>query len=105
MGGGFGDELGDLGEPGADTTGDIGGTEGSVPLGGGDAEGAPLMEAKMPNLDAYLNRLRGIKNETTHERVPIYEKTFLINEELDMTIKDLDEMSKKSDEETGKDIL
>lgn len=105
MGGGFGDELGDLDEPGADTTGDIGGTEGSVPLGGGDAEGAPLMEAKMPNLDAYLNRLRGIKNETTHERVPIYEKTFLINEELDMTIKDLDEMSKKSDEETGKDIL
>ena len=106
MGGGFGDELGDLGEPGADDMGSIGGDEGSMPLGGeGAPEGgaAPLAEAVMPYFSKYIERLKG-DSEVKNERVAIIDKSFIINEDLNNAIKGLELLEKKH-EETDKDIL
>lgn len=95
MGGGFGDDLGDLGEPGADMEGSVGGDEGSADLGSmGDEGGAPLME----NLNAYINMLRG-EPEVSLERVSITEKSFLINEDINSTIKNLTTLEKSHKED------
>lgn len=102
MGGGFGDDLGDLGEPGADDMGSIGGDEGSAPLGGESAPAAPLAEALMPFFSKYINKLKGV-SEIKNERVAILDKSFIINEELNNAIKGLESIEKKH--EANKDIL
>lgn len=103
MGGGFGDDLGDLGEPGSDDTSDIGGTEGAEDLD--NMGGQQLMEAKQQSaaklasaIDRYLQRLRS-QDETVHNRVNIADKSFLINEELNSAIKNLNNIVKKTEEE------
>jgi hypothetical protein len=104
MGGGFGDELGDLGEPGADTSGDIGGETGEAnlgDLGGGEAPAGgapePLAESRVSDsYSAYIERLKKQTNEITNERVKLLDKNFIINEELNSAIKSLEEMSKNS---------
>lgn len=102
MGGGFGDDLGDLGEPGADDMGSIGGDEGSAPLGDESAPAAPLAEALMPFFSKYINKLKGA-SEIKNERVAILDKSFIINEELNNAIKGLELIEKKH--EANKDIL
>lgn len=112
MGGGFGDELGDLGEPGSDDMGDIGGDEDSADLstmGGNDTSGgAPLNENIVQTLNEdCLNRLNtlrtkgfyqeylaklGALDETAHTHVAITDKTLMINETIDSTIKELDDL-------------
>ena len=112
MGGGFGDELGDLGEPGSDETTDIGGDEGSADLssmGGDDAgESTPLNESvirtvnedclnrikALPSKDFYKEYLKklGALDETAHTHVAITDKGLMINETIDSTIKELDDL-------------
>ena len=126
MGGGFGDELGDLGEPGSDDLGDIGGDEGSESLenmGGGDeGSAAPLQEqvvrrAKKAFNEAVSKRIISLSeqnfykeylkkfnvNESENRRVDITDKALLISETIDRTMKELDDMvkreSKKENEE------
>ena len=116
MGGGFGDDLGDLGEPGSDDFGDIGGEEGSENLEsmGGEGGAAPLQEqiikrAKRTFNEAvakriislseqdfyqeYLNKFKGL-NEAEERRVDITDKALLISETIDRTMKELNEMVK-----------
>ena len=86
---GFGDDLGDLGEPGADTEGDLGGDEGGADLGGMDADSpSPLNEniehrlAREQFYDAYMNDVP--------ETIPILTKNLRINEEIEGMLKGLD---------------
>ena len=94
MGGDFGGEdmLGDLGEPGSDETGDIGGDEGSTPMD----ESMP-MESKHKN-NKLLNEKRNvfedyinfIKNQSLEkEQVEILKKTKIITESIDEEIEKL----------------
>ena len=108
MGSGFGDDLGDLGEPGADDMGSIGGEEASTPLGGeGGGEGStPLAEAKSgyEHIDNYIRRLRKSPEEISNERVALLDKNFLINEELNMAIKDLEKLE-ETHKQNEKELL
>ena len=105
MGGGFGDDLGDLGEPGADDMGTIGGEEASTPLGGEEGS-APLAEAKSgyEHIDNYIRRLRKSPEEISNERVALLDKNFLINEELNMAIKDLEKLE-ETHKQNEKELL
>lgn len=103
MGGGMpmdlggGDMLGDMGEPGADDMGAVGGEEGSADLGGLGEGGAPLNESAF---DKYLSRLK--KNDINERKIPsLYDKSLLINETLDASIKDIE----KEMEDNGRDFL
>ena len=102
-GGGFGDDLGDLGEPGAETEGDIGGDEGTQGLEDMGGGGQPLMESVMRHrqylkenkrLHNYFAEYQNLilkKNNPLNERVGLLDKAFLINEEMDSTIKALEQ--------------
>lgn len=96
LGGGFGDELGDLGEPGADEMGDIGGEEGSADLSGmgGDNSGAQPLSEKIVTGKAFEDYMNSLSKqaETKNQKAKIFDKGFLINEELDSTIKDLESL-------------
>ena len=89
MGGGdFDDGLGDLGEPGGDVEGDLGGSEGGENLEGMDTEApGPLNEsvgAKNPweTLDSYVSALK--KNDSLKfESIPIISKALRINESVE----------------------
>ena len=94
MGEGFGDELGDIGEPGADDTGVEGGEEAST----------PLAESQSKYVDRYLKMLRKNTEEVRNERVAILDKNFLINEELNFAIKDL-EMLEEERKKNEKELL
>lgn len=94
MGEGFGDELGDIGEPGADDTGMEGGEEAST----------PLAESQGKYVDKYLKMLRKNTEEVRNERVAILDKNFLINEELNSAIKDL-EMLEEEHKKNEKELL
>ena len=94
MGEGFGDELGDIGEPGADDTGMEGGEEAST----------PLAESQGKYVDRYLKMLRKNTEEVKNERVAILDKNFLINEELNSAIKDL-EMLEEEHKKNEKELL
>ena len=122
IGDGFGDELGDLGEPGADTEGDLGGDEGGADLGGMDAGApAPLNESytgpitdKLKNdvskgqfYNAYMGDLI---DEEEYKPIPIINKNLLVNEEINSILNSLgkkieEERNKKPDLETDIDVL
>lgn len=95
MGGGFGDDMGDLGEPGADDMGDIGGEEGSADLesmGGG--ESPQLMESAF---DTYISKILNAQ-KPQFTRTKIVDKGFLINENINGVVKNLEALNKKADE-------
>ena len=109
VGGGFGDELGDLGEPGAEPEGDIGGQEGGENLGDMEdgTSATPLAEAinafkngKEPGKQLfYESSLKEIFNkepEETSFSVPILNKNFRINEEIESHLKSIDKMVSES---------
>lgn len=105
MGGGFGDDLGDIGEPGADMEGDIGGDEGGSDLDGMDA-GAPEplnesviggvtdkvknMIAKGQFYNAYVDRLLR-EEDNDYEPIPILDKNLRINEEIESILQSMSE--------------
>lgn len=108
MGGGFGDDLGDLGEPGSDGMGDLGGEEGSTDLEnmGGDnpnptesihkPNGRELLSEdrlKSMNLfyfNQYINRIDEKKRNENKKRVSILDKSFVINEDINSIVKGLE---------------
>lgn len=101
-GGGFGDDLGDLGEPGADNEGEIGGETGSEDLSNMSSdEGQPLQETRTP-FDTYMAYLT--KNVAKNEvyRPQIISKSVLINEELMSKLSELEKM--ESDNEAVKTL-
>lgn len=100
---GFGDELGDLGEPGSDDIGNIGGEEGSQDLGSmGGEEGGQLNESLINSLKSsgfYKNYIESRMTESvleSNKRPSIESKALLINEGLDSMIKGIDLMLEKS---------
>ena len=121
LGGGddFGSDLGDLGEPGAEDTGDIGGEEGGEAMGGMDANNpGPLSESKKQKAKKILTEMkesneplqslfyetyiREVLNEKeekeTAERIPILSKNIRINEEIESQLKSIDEMIKQKND-------
>jgi hypothetical protein len=97
--GGFGDDLGDLGEPGADETGMMSGEEGSEGLD--NMSGGQLLESVAKNrrllgiddrlkkkINNYTNMLS--KKNPLNERVGIMDKAFIINENINQTLKEID---------------
>jgi hypothetical protein len=93
-GGGFGDDLGDLGEPGAEPEGDIGGEEGSADLqsmGGDESGGGQPLNERSQRFLTLLNEYSALinKDDSDKKNIDIYDKGFLINESLDSAIKSL----------------
>lgn len=98
MGGGFGDDIGGLGEPGEDMEGDIGGEEGGADMEGMDSEGpAPLNESHDGMLDIenvkkmvakgqfYNAYVKNVLNESGEapEPIKILSKNLRVNEEIE----------------------
>lgn len=97
MGGGFGDDLGDLGEPGAEAEGTLGGEEGATDLE--NAGGLLEYVNKRPNLltenrrlNRYFEEYKNLieKKEQKNARPSLIDKAFLINEEFNATLKGID---------------
>lgn len=125
--GGFGDELGDLGEPGAEDMGDLGGEEGGESLGGMDTNNpGPLSESikkskkkakkilnqmkesEEPLQNLFYNTYKqyvkdilkeGREEDSVPERTPILSKNIRINEEIESQLKSIDDLIKKSPED------
>ena len=97
LGGGpsFGDELGDLDEPGSDDSGDIGGEEGGQSLSDMSG-GQPLMENRllsaMNDYISYINR-NNDDNDTSNE--DIVEKNMMLNENMQSLINNLSDIKIK----------
>ena len=91
----FGDELGDLGEPGSDDSGDIGGEEGDQSLSDMSG-GQPLMENRllsaMNDYISYINR-NNEDNDVSNE--DIVEKNIMLNENMQSLIKNLSDIKIK----------
>ena len=91
----FGDELGDLGEPGSDDSGDIGGEEGDQSLSD-ISGGQPLMENRllsaMNDYISYINR-NNEDNDVSNE--DIVEKNIMLNENMQSLIKNLSDIKIK----------
>ena len=91
----FGDELGDLGEPGSDDSGDIGGEEGDQSLSDMSG-GQPLMENRllsaMNDYISYINR-NNEDNDASNE--DIVEKNMMLNENMQSLIKNLSDIKIK----------
>ena len=91
----FGDELGDLDEPGSDDIGDIGGEEGGQSLSDMSG-GQPLMENRllsaMNDYISYINR-NNEDNDTSNE--DIVEKNMMLNENMQSLINNLSDIKIK----------
>ena len=91
----FGDELGDLDEPGSDDSGDIGGEEGGQSLSDMSG-GQPLMENRllsaMNDYISYINR-NNEDNDTSNE--DIVEKNMMLNENIQSLINNLSDIKIK----------
>ena len=91
----FGDELGDLDEPGSDDSGDIGGEEGGQSLSDMNG-GQPLMENRllsaMNDYISYINR-NNEDNDTSNE--DIVEKNLMLNENMQSLINNLSDIKIK----------
>lgn len=124
MGGGFGDELGDLDEPGAEDMGDIGGDEGDEDLGNmGGGEQATLSESKAKTkkiltemkdskyplqtlfYETYIKDvLKKGKDDNDVNSIPILSKNLRINEDIESQLKSIDEMIKnRGDDDLDKE--
>lgn len=92
-----GDDLGDLGEPGAEDEGNISGAEGGENLADMGDSSAPLQESQrtLPFFEKY--RREFYTDETPTTRVPVIDKALLINEEINDIISDIEKLEKKSD--------
>lgn len=105
-GGGFGGDLGgdmgesaptdgevdQLGDVGAEDSGEIGGAEDEVPMESTKYK-KPLINENNKMDKFFLDRFSS-RNEVVVERSEIYDKTLMINEEFDSMIKSLNELKK-----------
>lgn len=100
--GGFGDDLGegdglgDLGEPGSESEGDINGDEGGQNLSDMGGNGQPLMENNriLPFFEKY--RQEFTVKETPITRTPVIDKALLINEEINSIVTDIEKLESKA---------
>lgn len=83
-------EVDNLGDVGADTEGEIDGNETEMPMENTKNKGSLITEEGKINTQFFLENVK--KREISFERVPIMDKTLLINEEFDRMIKSLDEI-------------
>lgn len=100
----FGNDLGDLGEPGADDMGSIGGEEGSTDLSsmGGEANESPrqlsrgniILESLRRNFNNYIDTLED--KENILERAPIADKAFMLNEDINTMIQNIEKITEES---------
>ena len=93
MGEDFGSDLGDLGEPGAETEGDLGGEEGGMGLGDMNQESPePLAEDLISRATKYQSIIDEIKSEEEigSRVVPFNKKVLMINESIDGMIKSME---------------
>lgn len=95
--GGFGGDIDELGEMGADENGEISGNEGEIPMGGEEGGGEQPPSNEQPPMEnlisrkmkPLLNEIRK-KDETSFIRTDVYDKSLMINEEFDKIISSID---------------
>lgn len=90
--------LGNLGEPGSEESGEIGGAEGSEPMENMGGENMPMENIHQANgrnvlkeegVDNYINYIAGLSSEKNKR--DILSKALLINEEINNAVKSIDE--------------
>ena len=107
MGGGFGDDLGDLGAPGAEEGGPVSGEEGEADLGGEDmgnlmegvmAKRALMTENKklMGYIAEYKKFIERKEEDKTAKNVEITDKAFILNENINSILSEI-EKTKEED--------
>lgn len=101
MGGGFGDDLGDLGAPGAEEGGSVSGEEGEADLGGADmgnlmegvmAKRALITENKklMGYIDEYKKLIERKEEDKITKNVEITDKAFILNENINSILSEIE---------------
>jgi hypothetical protein len=101
MGGGFGDDLGDLGAPGAEEGGPVSGEEGEADLGGADmgnlmegvmAKRALMTENKklMGYIDEYKKLIERKEEDKIAKNVEITDKAFILNENINSILSEIE---------------
>jgi hypothetical protein len=88
---GMGAEVDGLGDVGADENGEIAGSEGEMPMESKRNKGTLLTESGKINTNFFINENKLQKN-AVFERMPILDKTLMINEEFDKMLKSLNEI-------------
>ena len=101
MGGGFGDDLGDLGAPGAEEGGSVSGEEGEADLGGADM--GNLMEGVMTKralitenkklmgyIDEYKKLIERKEEDKITKNVEITDKAFILNENINSILSEIE---------------
>ena len=101
MGGGFGDDLGDLGAPGAEEGGSVSGEEGEADLGGEDM--GNLMEGVMTKralitenkklmgyIDEYKKLIERKEEDKITKNVEITDKAFILNENINSILSEIE---------------
>ena len=83
-------EVDQLGDVGAQDSGDIGGAEAEVPMESTKHKKPLITENK--KIDKFFLDRFSARNEVVVERSEIYDKTLMINEEFDSMIKSLNEL-------------
>lgn len=115
FGGDFGDDMSSLGSEGGETDGEINGEEGEVPISDANNEDnvneipEPPMEAKrkrgqkvlVENKKPKINLKKRMIEQKETERIPILDKSFLINEAFNSMITQLNDFveDKKNNKE------
>ena len=101
MGGGFGDDLGDLGAPGAEEGGPVSGEEGEADLCGADmgnlmegvmAKRALMTENKklMGYIDEYKKLIERKEEDKIAKNVEITDKAFILNENINSILSEIE---------------
>ena len=101
MGGGFGDDLGDLGAPGAEEGGPVSGEEGEADLGGEDMgnlmEGVIAKRALMTEnkkligyIDEYKKLIERKEEDKIAKNVEITDKAFILNENINSILSEIE---------------
>lgn len=91
----FGDELGDIDEPGSDDSGDIGGEEGGQSLSNMSG-GQPLMENRLLSaLNDYISYINRNNEDNDVSNEDIVEKNMMLNENIQSLINNLSDIKIK----------
>ena len=101
MGGGFGDDLGDLGAPGAEEGGPVSGEEGEADLGSEDMgnlmEGVMTKRALMTEnkklmgyIDEYKKLIERKEEDKIAKNVEITDKAFILNENINSILSEIE---------------
>lgn len=89
----LGGEVDDLGAFGADDNGEISGNEGEIPMDNQETNEniSKKLNKKIIN-ENIIKRKNSVVNDTSYDRVEIFDKALMINEEFNNLLKSLDEI-------------